>query len=195
MAGGRPTEAPREPTPLGRRILEACEAERISQTALERRARLGQGYLSRLIYKPKNATLDVMKLEAMADILRVDFHWLATGRGTMRAESAKETPRALARQQARLWGCREDAIENVDAEHPASERDLSDYNYWWTLYQAEASRLKAAGTPEPHEVARKQRQVRATAKRAKKEWEKAREVPPAPLHEPTKTGTYGRKKG
>jgi transcriptional regulator with XRE-family HTH domain len=70
-------------TPLGERLEAAWTHARTSQNSIE--SRLGiRGYLSRVKYGERGGTsISPDLLEAIADICGVDYHWLATGRGSM----------------------------------------------------------------------------------------------------------------
>jgi len=70
------------PTDFASRFRIACEHAGTTATAIERRLNLNRGdgsKIARGLRKQPGAPI----VEAMADALGVDFHWLSTGRGTM----------------------------------------------------------------------------------------------------------------
>ena len=123
----------------------------MTQTGLERRAEFTQGYLSRLIYRPEgNSAIDPFKLEKLSDILRVEYHWLATGRQPMRAATFARTPREAAIVDARELqpreGAIEEAIEHVLANFPDDPERTQ--RYWFDLILLENDSRRRDEIPE-----------------------------------------------
>lgn len=171
---GRP-RSEKEATPLGLRILRACEEEGLTPTGAAAKAKISGGYIWRIIYGTRgNQSIDPHKLEALSDLLHVRFHWLATGREPMRegAWAGARSPREEAIISARRQGVGEDAIEHVLETMPEVPDTGQDERYWYETFWAEHEKRRRAGIPE--KLAKKGRsKVRAE----KRELERATGVP------------------
>ncbi len=72
----------------------AMEHARVNQKQLEQRAKLSQGYTSRVL-SGQRVHLDAVRIDRIAHACGVDFEWLSTGKGTMlsaRAAAAVTAP-------------------------------------------------------------------------------------------------------
>src|SRR5262245_48044032 len=63
---------------LGGRIAHTLEARQMSQVGLEQEARLARGYVTRIL-KGDRTRLSPEVMRRIADALRVNYEWLATG--------------------------------------------------------------------------------------------------------------------
>jgi len=79
---------------LSSRLRVAMEHARVNQKQLEQRAKLSQGYTSRVL-SGQRVHLDAVRIDRIAHACGVDFEWLSTGKGTMlsaRAAAAVTAP-------------------------------------------------------------------------------------------------------
>jgi len=67
---------------LSSRLRVAMEHARVNQKKLEERAKLSQGYTSRVL-SGHRVHLDAVRIDRIANACGVDFEWLSTGKGTM----------------------------------------------------------------------------------------------------------------
>ena len=67
---------------LSSRLRVAMEHARVNQKQLEQRAKLSQGYTSRVL-SGQRVHLDAVRIDRIAHACGVDFEWLSTGKGTM----------------------------------------------------------------------------------------------------------------
>ncbi|WP_437285638.1 helix-turn-helix domain-containing protein [Sorangium sp. So ce406] len=73
---------PSAPATLGERVAFLMEKRGISQHGIEGEAKLSRGYISRVV-KGERMKLSPEILRRIADVLEVNYEWLATGRGEM----------------------------------------------------------------------------------------------------------------
>jgi transcriptional regulator with XRE-family HTH domain len=149
----------RKLTELGERLEAARKAEGdMSQNAVERKAGLGRGYMSRLSYGSRGTRMDPEMMARIADVLHVRFEWLMLGRLPMRdASQEKRTARDSAILSARSIGVPEEAIDFVCEKYP--ETESSDPQWWlkMLLMEGDTFRRRAEGRPEmagSHRLAR-----------------------------------------
>ena len=115
---------------LSSRLRVAMEHAGVNQKQLEARAKLSQGYTSRVL-SGQRVHLDAVRIDRIAHACGVDFEWLSTGKGTMlsaraaaavtapaeaEVEAAVEEPRRDGRRAPR-----EPEREAVDEGNPLEE--------------------------------------------------------------------------
>ncbi len=71
---------------LATRLRAAMEHAGLNQKQLEARAKLSQGYTSRVL-SGQRVHLDAVRIDRIATACGVDFEWLSTGKGGMRGTS------------------------------------------------------------------------------------------------------------
>jgi len=82
-----PLTPPAENATIAERIVYALDVREMSQTGLEQAAHLSRGYVSRM-RRGERMKFSPDLLRRTADGLRVNYEWLATGRGDMEAVHA-----------------------------------------------------------------------------------------------------------
>lgn len=82
--------AKQDKEPVGARVLRAMEARKIGHNELDRALGYSEGYTSRLTHSTRQPRADT--LTALAEALRVDLVWLATGKGSMGHEESPTPP-------------------------------------------------------------------------------------------------------
>ncbi len=155
----------KDPNEFGKRVLFAIQLEgHVTQNGVERKAHLGKGYLSRLIYGSRGETsVNPQHMQRLAESLHVNFEWLVVGTGPMRKEGRETTPAEEAITMARSVGCREDAITTAWERNRdrTLEMTLGD---WTDAIDSEARRLDRAGVPRPEVTADKKDAIQRTKK-------------------------------
>jgi transcriptional regulator with XRE-family HTH domain len=86
-----PIPAPGESATIAERIVYALDVRQMSQTGLEQAAHLSRGYVSRM-RRGERMKFSPDLLRRTADGLRVNYEWLATGRGEMDAIHTPAAP-------------------------------------------------------------------------------------------------------
>jgi transcriptional regulator with XRE-family HTH domain len=87
---------------LSSRLRVAMEHAGVNQKQLEQRAKLSQGYTSRVL-SGQRVHLDAVRIDRIAHACGVDFEWLSTGKGAMlsgRAAAAVTAPEEGAAEAA-----------------------------------------------------------------------------------------------
>lgn len=143
-----------------------AEAQK-TPTTTERESGLPRAYMVRLLGTSTKAKQifapgpEVIK--KLADYLRINYEWLAIGRGPMRAEGYSPSAFEEASFFAVRHGARRDAIEAAAARH----RDVANMTGtdWILAINAEAQRLDREGIPRPEVVEKQQQKVRRIAAR------------------------------
>ncbi|AKT38274.1 uncharacterized protein CMC5_024170 [Chondromyces crocatus] len=79
---------------LADRLLHALELRNMTRLALEEEARLARGYASRIL-KGERLKLSPELMRRIADALRINYEWLATGRGNLDDPSSVPPPPSL----------------------------------------------------------------------------------------------------
>lgn len=100
---------------LASRLRVAMGHAGVNQKQLEARARLSQGYTSRVL-SGQRVHLDAVRIDRIAQACGVDFEWLSTGKGAMLS------PRAVAPAPAPAEAAAEVAEAAVDEASPRGRR-------------------------------------------------------------------------
>jgi hypothetical protein len=169
MGPGRPPKTAREPSELGRRLIEACKHAGFSPTGLETAAGLSKGHMSRLVYGSRGDKAGMQRDVAvrLADKTHVSLEWLLTGRGAMVQSTWVPSIAEKALITARQHGVTEEAIQKELAEHVGEERSEID---WLMGFLAAQKQLSPAQQNRVHQkkIERVKRQ-RTKQKAAKQE--------------------------
>lgn len=162
---------PGEKATIAERIVYALDLRQMSQTGLEQAAHLSRGYVSRM-RRGERMKFSPDLLRRTADGLRVNYEWLATGRGEMdafevhtsaaAATSAASTPRggdvraaagsaaletAIAYHGAKWTPATTAAARAYSLEEQYAE--LPPQEWSWVLDQIETALAKVKITPKP----------------------------------------------
>lgn len=154
-------------------MLKALEEEQRSQNSAERDAKLGKGYLSRLIYGDRGGTsINPEHMLSLAKVLHVNFEWLVVGTGPMRRDGRDTTTAEQAITFARGQGSREDALKAAWERNKDRENEMTATD-WIMAIDAEARRLDRAGVPRPEQTAEHREAIQRTKKKLERELLKA----------------------
>jgi transcriptional regulator with XRE-family HTH domain len=168
---------------FGRRLEEALAEAGLSQNQLQDLAKLGKGYVSRLISGGRGQRMTPKMMFELASVLNVRAQWLFLGEGPKRnTETAMPQsdapPREVGRTIAQLAGIPDAAIESAIAKH-ARESAGQSALWWLDMMRAEADELaRQAWQRELRSVADEKRKTKVAAKEEP--------TPPPPIVEPAR---------